>query len=217
MTTSLDPPPTAASEVALAPAATDRWVGPAAVGAAVGGLALKAFVAFRGYFLVDDFLFQGRAARLPFLTNLTQEHAGHLMPGGMLVAWISTEAAPLNHTFAVLVTLGAVAVSYAVCWRALCTLVGRRPAALGPFLVYCLTPLLLPATVWWAAALNALPLQIAAWIAVDHYVRYRRTGAARDLAVTLAAVAGGLMFFEKAVLIPLMPVSYTHLTLPTKA
>ncbi len=204
MTTSLGPPPALAATPARARTATATWVRRAAVAVALAGLALRGWVAFRGYFLVDDFIFQARAAREPFLENLVTEHAGHLMPGGMLLAWFATEAAPLNHTFVVLLTLAGQALATALCWQALTTLVGTRPAVLGPFLFYCLTPLLLPSTAWWAAALNALPLQIAGFAAVSAYVRHRRGGATRDLLLCVGATAGGLLFFEKAVLVPVV-------------
>jgi len=196
VTTSLEPPATAVRTAAEPAVAGPGWVGRAALAVAVGGLVLKGWVAFRGYFLVDDFIFQARAAREPFLSNLLTEHAGHVMPGGMLVAWLTTEAAPLNHTAVVVTILAAVATSYALCWRMLTTLVGARPAALVPFVFYCFTPLLLPATVWWAAALNALPLQMAGFAAVTAYVRLRRTGDVRQLTICLLAVATGLLFFE---------------------
>jgi len=204
VTTSLEPPATAVRTAAEPAVAGPGWVGRAALAVAIGGLVLKGWVAFRGYFLVDDFIFQARAAREPFLSNLLTEHAGHVMPGGMLVAWLTTEAAPLNHTAAVVTILAAVATSYALCWRMLTTLVGARPAALVPFVFYCFTPLLLPATVWWAAALNALPLQMAGFAAVTAYVRLRRTGDVRQLTICLLAVAAGLLFFEKAVLVPVV-------------
>jgi hypothetical protein len=185
-------------------APTSAWVARAAVVIAVAGLALRGWVVFRGYFLVDDFIFQARAAREPFLSNLVTEHAGHLMPGGMFVAWVATEAAPLNHTFVALLTVAAQAAAAAMCWRMLTTLVGSRPAVLAPFLFYCLTPLLLPSTAWWAAALNALPLQIAAFAAVTAYVRHRRTGSTREMVICIGATVGGLLFYEKAVLVPLV-------------
>ncbi len=204
MTTSVGPTPALVARPLPGRTAGATWTGRAAVAVALAGLLLKGWVTFRGYFLVDDFLFQARAAREPFLANLVTEHAGHLMPGGMLLAWVATEAAPLNHSFVVVMTLAAVAASYALCWRMLTTIFGTRPALLGPFLFYCLTPLLLPTTAWWAAALNALPLQIAAFVAVTAYVRHLRGGAVRDLVVCVAATAGGLLFFEKAVLVPLV-------------
>ena len=65
------------------------------------------------------------------------------------------------------------------------------------------TPLAVPAFAWWAAALNSLPMLAAlAWVCADAILLVR-TGNQR-YAVTGAAgrIFGGLLFFEKAAVIP---------------
>ena len=64
------------------------------------------------------------------------------------------------------------------------------------------TPLGLPAFAWWAAALNALPMIAAmAWVCADAILLVR-TGNQRYALTGIAVFFLGLLFFEKAAVIP---------------
>jgi len=70
-----------------------------------------------------------------------------------------------------------------------------------PLLVYLSSAMATPSLVWWSAALNQLPLQVSYFVAIAAWVQYLRTRRTRWLLLTLAAVAAGLFFWVKAVLI----------------
>jgi hypothetical protein len=64
------------------------------------------------------------------------------------------------------------------------------------------TPLAVPGFAWWAAALNSLPMLAAlAWVCGDA-VLLVRTGNQRYAVTGLLVYVGGLLFFEKAAVIP---------------
>lgn len=166
--------------------------------------AIRAVIAFSGGFYWDDLILIGRAGTYPALSDalLRYDHDGHLMPGAFLVAEFVTMLAPLQWWPAAATLVAAqVAASLAVL-RVLWLLTGPRRALWGPLLFYLLTPLTLPAFAWWAAGMNALPLQAAlAWVAGDA-LQYTRTGRRRHLVSALLVSTFGLFFFEKAVLVP---------------
>ena len=169
-------------------------------------LVLRAWIAAQGSFYLDDYVFIARMAhRAPQLTALLTDHAGHVMPGSFLLVWLLTELVPLHWPAAVGVDIALQLGVDIAMLRLLVELFGRRPAVLLPFAVFVTTALTLPATIWWAAAINQLPMQLAVLLACTAHVRYLRSGRVRDVAVATAAVLAGLAFSEKTVLaLPLL-------------
>ena len=88
--------------------------------------------------------------------------------------------------------------------RVLRTLFGERRVILVPLVVYLLTPLTVPGLGWWSAAMESVPLQLAIFMALNAHMWYVRTGRARHLAVAVAWVGFGLLFFEKALVLPVL-------------
>ena len=169
---------------------------------------LRAWVGYRGYFFLDDFAFTGMAADHS-LTDLhgflLHPYNSHLMPGAFVEVWVLTALWPLN--FAAVMTVGVVlqvVVAYAF-YRLLTELFGTRPAVLVPFALFLFSPITLPAFVWWAAALNQLPQQLAMITALWCQVRYLRTGRTRIGILGAVATLAGLLFSEKTLLtVPLV-------------
>ncbi len=100
--------------------------------------------------------------------------------------------------------------------RALHVILGWRPVLLLPLTFALFTPLGVPAFAWWAAALNSLPMLAAlAWVCADA-VLLVRTGNQRYAATGLLVFFGGLLFFEKAAVIPFVAFTiaalYAHVT-----
>lgn len=175
---------------------------------------IRAGVVFSGGFYWDDLILIGRAGTFPAWseTLLRYDHDGHFMPAAFLVAELVTAVGPLRWApAAVTLVAGQVVASFAVL-RVLWLLLGWRRALSAPLLFYLLTPLTLPAFAWWAAGLNALPLQAAlAWVAGDA-LQYTRTRRRRHLASALAVTALALLFFEKSVLVPFVAFATVALT-----
>jgi len=181
-----------------------NWVARTAAALIAVQLVVRAVLAFRGYFYWDDLILTGRAATQSLLSPayLFDDHDGHVMPGSFLVAGGITRLAPLNWigpaiSLVVLQLLASLALL-----RALHVILGWRPVLLLPLTFALFTPLGVPAFAWWAAALNSLPMLAAlAWVSADA-VLLVRTGNQRYAATGLLVYFGGLLFFEKAAVIP---------------
>ncbi|PAY23486.1 hypothetical protein CEY15_07845 [Dietzia natronolimnaea] len=197
------PPETDTQPTAHAPA---RGLVAACAVVVVAFTALRTWVAAAGWFYWDDLILHGKAAahRLPDPGLLFADHDGHLMPGGMALAWVAAHVAPLDFRLplvqiAVLQLLAGAALA-----RMLWVLLRGRPVLLVPLVATLAIPLGLPAATWWAAALNALPLSAAMAWAVASTIRLAETGHRRHAVGAVLATAVGLLFVEKAVLIPVV-------------
>jgi hypothetical protein len=167
-------------------------------------LAMRAVLAFGGYFYWDDLILIGKAGTHGLLSPsyLFDDHDGHLMPGAFMVGGAITRLAPLNWigpaiSLVVLQLLASLALL-----RALYVILGWRPVLLMPLTFALFTPLGVPGFAWWAAALNSLPMLAAlAWVCADAILLVR-TGNQRYAVTGVLGYWGGLLFFEKAAVIP---------------
>lgn len=179
-----------------------RFVVPAALALVVVSIAFRAWMLFPSWFLLDDFHFldTGRIAR-PTLDYLLTPYNGNLMPGGRVVAWVVARFGLVSWTAVAFSSLlFHAAAALAAVWM-LITLFGRRPMILVPLVVYLSSAMATPSLVWWSAALNQLPLQVAYLVAIAAWVRYLRGRHLGWLGLTLLAVAAGLFFWVKAILV----------------
>lgn len=193
-------------------------VSPVAVAAVVliaVQLVVRAVLAFGGFFYWDDLILVGRAGTQGLLSPsyLFDDHDGHVMPGAFLVAGVITRLAPLVWTWpAVSLVVLQVLASLALL-RALHVILGWRPVLLIPLTFALFTPLGVPGFAWWAAALNSLPMLAAlAWVCADAILLVR-TGNRRYAVTGLLVFFGGLLFFEKAAVIPFVAFTVVALLL----
>ncbi len=165
---------------------------------------IRAWLAFGGYFYWDDLILVGRAGTQPLISlgYLFDDHDGHVMPRGFLLGGVIIRAAPLVWTWpaASMVALG-LAASLALL-RALRVILGWRPVLLAPLCFALFTPMGVPGFAWWAAALNSLPMLAAMAWAVADAILLVRTGDRRYAITAMLAYLVGLLFFEKAAVIP---------------
>jgi hypothetical protein len=174
----------------------------------------RAWIALQGYFTGDDFVFTANAARVPMsLDYLLREHVGHLMPGAFALAKAFNAIGPLNYPLAVFVDLGIQATAGWWMYKLLVLLFGPRKGVIVPLAFFLFTPLTLDAFLWWAAALNHLPMQLGMVLTLYAHVRYVRERDQRWLLVALPSFLLALAFFEKAVLIPPYLLLFTYLYL----
>ncbi|WP_235632229.1 hypothetical protein [Mycolicibacterium rutilum] len=167
-------------------------------------MAVRAVLAFGGYFYWDDLILIGRAGTQSLLSPayLFDDHDGHVMPAAFLVAGGITRLAPLNWAGAAISMLVLQVLASLALLRALHVILGWRPVLLVPLTFALFTPLAVPGFAWWAAALNSLPMLAAlAWVCGDA-VLLQRTGNRRYAVTGLVVYLGGLLFFEKAAVIP---------------
>ena len=127
--------------------------------AGVSPLCWRAWTVSRWSWQDDDWLYMDGTHDLGLFAYLFQDYNGHLMPGGFLVSWVVTKVAPLEFWVPVVLVSAASGVLVLVWARTLARLVGEHAVVLAPLALLSLTPLLIRPTVWWASALQALPLQ----------------------------------------------------------
>ncbi|MGY1741071.1 MULTISPECIES: hypothetical protein [unclassified Blastococcus] len=163
---------------------------------------VRAAVVLPSYYWQDDFIHMEAAGRLGLTREfVVRDHNGHLEMGTNLVYWLLGRDAGPSFLPAALLLLAMQVVASCLLLSVLRQLFGRSPWLLVPFAGYLLTPLGLPAATWWAAGMQALPLQIAMLTAVGALVRAVRTRSWRWTAVSVAGTATGLFFWQKAVLV----------------
>jgi hypothetical protein len=195
-----------------------NWVARTAAALIVVQLVIRAALAFRGYFYWDDLILTGRAGTQGLLSPayLFDDHDGHVMPGAFLVAGGITRLAPLNWIGPAISLVVLQGLASLALLRALHVILGWRPVLLLPLTFALFTPLGVPGFAWWAAALNSLPMLAAmAWVCGDAILLVR-TGNRRYAITGLLVYFGGLLFFEKAAVIPfvafMIAALYGHVT-----
>ncbi len=167
-------------------------------------LAVRAVLAFGGYFYWDDLILIGKAGTHNLLapSYLFDDHDGHVMPGAFLLAGSIIRLAPLDWTWPAVSLLVLQLLASLALLRALHVILGWRPVLLIPLTFALFTPLAVPGFAWWAAALNSLPMLAAlAWVCADAILLVR-TGDQRYAVTGMLVYLGGLLFFEKAAVIP---------------
>jgi hypothetical protein len=167
-------------------------------------LAIRAVLAFGGYFYWDDLILIGKAGTQGLLSPsyLFDDHDGHMMPAAFLVAGAITRLAPLVWTGPAISLVVLQLLASLGLLRALYVILGWRPVLLIPLTFALFTPLGVPAFAWWAAALNSLPMLAAlTWVCADAILLVR-TGNRRYALTGVLAYFGGLLFFEKGAVIP---------------
>lgn len=167
-------------------------------------LVIRGVLAFGGYFYWDDLILVGRAGTedLFSASYLFDDHDGHVMPGAFLVAGVITRLSPLNWWWPAISLVVLQLLASLALLRTLRVILGWRPVLLLPLTFALFTPLGVPGFAWWAAALNSLPMITAlAWVCGDAILLVR-TGNRRYAASGAVVFFGGLLFFEKAAVIP---------------
>jgi hypothetical protein len=176
-------------------------------------LVIRATLAFGGYFYWDDLILVGRAGTHNLLSwaYLFDDHDGHVMPGGFLLGGLITRAAPLAWFWPALSLVLLQLLASLSLLRTLHIILGWRPVLLVPLTFALFTPLGVPGFAWWAAALNSLPMLAAlTWVCGDAILLVR-TGNKRYAGTALLVFFGGLLFFEKAAVIPFVAFAVTAL------
>jgi hypothetical protein len=165
-------------------------------------LAVRGWASQHGWFYSDDFEFLSQATgRRLDLDYLFTPHDLHLMPGGVLLAWLVAHAGPFNWALASAMLVVLQAVASGACLAMLLRTFGRRWACLALLSFYLFSTLTLTGFMWWSSAVNQLPAQAAFFGAVSCHIAHLRSGRFWPALQAALLVVAGLLFFEKAVLI----------------
>lgn len=189
------------------------WV-VAAAGLILAQLGIRAAALSGAFFWHDDYVYLSNAAAGLSADYLFQSYGGHLMPGQFLLVWVLQQIAPMQWWLAGGLVIVLQLIASLLVLRLVRDMVGDGPMGFVLFAVYALSPLVFAASVWWASALQALPLQICLAWALLAQLRYLRTGSRYYLVSALAALLVGLFFWQKAMLIVAVLVGFTLLVAP---
>lgn len=178
-------------------------VGRVAVALIVLQTLVRGWSCLRGFFYLDDIAFIGRSMDFPVWspTYLGLPYNNHVMPGGYVWAWLTTHLFPLDFWPVAVVMIALQLALSVLTYRLLVELFGRHPGILAPLVVALFSPVNLPAFLWWAAAVNQLPQQLAMVGALLMLVRYFRTKRARYGVLGPLILVAGLLFSEKSMLL----------------
>ena len=179
---------------------TDRVL-QGAVGLVVAQLAFRAWMTFSSWFTVDDFSFMIRLSDGSRLDQAMEPYAGHVMPAGMYLSWLADQLAPLDYRPIAVLLLALQLLADVGLVRLLLKLFGARWGILPPLCVYLFCSIGTPVAIWWAAGINALPMQVALFWGLAAHVDHLRGRQPRHLVMAIAWVVFGLLFFEKTILV----------------
>jgi hypothetical protein len=150
------------------------------------------------WFFYDDLYFVQRALEESLSWSyLVKPYNGHLMPAGALLTWVNAQIDPMSYGWPAAEIVFFFAVAGIGMLRLLLRLFGARWAVLVPLTAFLFSPILIPATIWWAAAVNQGPMLIAIIFALTSFVAYLRAPRWPALTATFAWMAVGLLFVER--------------------
>jgi hypothetical protein len=172
-----------------------------------GGLVVLAATGFRvwglhgAWFFFDDFYFMQLALSHDLTPSyLFEPYNGHLMPASTLLCWINARLDPLNFALPATEMVVLFAGVGLGTLRLLVRLFGPRRAILVPLVTFLFSPALLPASTWWAAGVNQLPMLLATVMGLDAFVEHLQGRSRGSLVRSLLWVALGLAFVERSAL-----------------
>jgi hypothetical protein len=172
------------------------------VGLVILQLAFRAWALAGSWFYFDDIAFMSRAMNQPLdASYLLESYGGHLMPAGFLVIYGLTDVAAYSWLPWAAVLLALQAMAGLGMLRLLVSLFGRRAFVLALLAGYLALVFTLSAGIWFAAGINQLPMQVALVFGLHAHVEYLRHRRLRSLAAAVAWTLGGLVFYEKTLLL----------------
>lgn len=178
-------------------------------------LVLKAWAVLPAWFYSDDFIFLDDAlTNRPTPDFLLTPHDSQLMPIGVAISWVVAHAGAYNWLLAACITLVLQTGAAVACFAMLRTLFSDRWGILAPLTFFLFAPMGIEALLWWAAALNALPIQIAFLLLTTYVVRWTRERRLRWALLSGAALTLAVLSGPRG-LVSVVPVGLLVLTLLT--
>lgn len=180
----------------------------------VAQLAFRTWAAWSSWYFLDDLIILRQLAEGDEWDYILEPVNGHFAPVAKLVYWGIGSIDPLAWWPAAVVLVVGQALASAACLWMLVSLFGARRGILPPFALYLFLSLSIPSYMWFGAALQQLPLQVALCVAVGAWVRHARGDGLRWLGLCLTSLVVGLLFWEKTlVVLPLLLyLSYAYFT-----
>lgn len=182
----------------------------------LSGLSLVLFT--RGsYFFADDWLNFGLAQeRRMGKSLLTESYFGHFAPGHRVGDWLLTWKFPASWTAAIVMGMACWAVTVGGTWWLLRELRTSPALAVVLTLLVASSPVWVRLLQWWASIAHVGPGMAASVIAAAAAIRWYASRDRWALALSVLAVAAGLLFYEKPVLVVGYVLLLRYLVLPQR-
>ncbi|QIG42645.1 hypothetical protein G5V58_07515 [Nocardioides anomalus] len=158
------------------------------------------------WFFYDDLYFIQQARREGLTwAYLVQPYNGHLMPASWLLTWVNARAGAFDFRFPAVELVALAGLFGLGTLRLHLRLFGQRWAVVVLVALTLFSPILLPATTWWAAGVNQLPMLVALTFGLTDFVAHLQERRTRHLVASLLWVLVGLAFVERTlVVVPVM-------------
>lgn len=180
----------------------ERWVLVAALALIALHLAYRAWATYGGWLHIDDFNFISRMFHEGLSPAVAaRSYYGHVMPAAMYLSWANQAIAPWNFVLPATEMVAMQLLSSLGLLYLLRTLFGMRPGILPPLALFLASVISLEGSIWWAAAINLLPLQISLFFGLAAHVVYLRTGQWRHALAANLWIVAGIAFNEKTALV----------------
>jgi hypothetical protein len=159
--------------------------------------------ASRSFFVADDFVYFEDAMSGRYTPDfLFAIHGGHLSPGSRALALFLQYHATLDWDFTLGLFLAAHSISVVLVQRILRLVFGARWWTLAAAFAYGVSIVVQPSLQWFSAGVLILPSTTFGLAAIHAYLCWWRTGRRAWLVWSAVAVTGGLLFYIKALLVP---------------
>ncbi|MGB2737304.1 MAG: hypothetical protein WBB44_09005 [Candidatus Nanopelagicales bacterium] len=170
----------------------------------VAAVVVSIYVGVRGYFWSDDWVMLSRIANEGVNpARMFEAYGGHLQPATLLLFGFGV-AIGGGTPWLPMVVLASLLLAGAgvTTWLAVRSLVGPRPLAVVALLVPMLSALSYPSSTWIVVAVTVIPVWLFGGLAIFFQVKLLRTNSNTAWLGAFLSVVAGLLFLEKAVLIP---------------
>ncbi len=162
----------------------------------------RAWAIFGGWFHIDDFNFISITTNNPSLSRAVMtNYWGHRMPGAFFMSWVNDHLARWQWWLPASELL----ILQLVASVGLLALLGRhmglRRAILIPLALYLFTASTVPSSIWWASAINLLPLSVGLVWALYFHLNYLRSRRLAEILWANLCLIFGLAFSEKTVVV----------------
>jgi hypothetical protein len=156
-----------------------------------------------GFFFSDDLAIRGQGARYDWfdIDFLMQPWGGHLMPAAFAVMQPFAKLGGFAYGPIALSLAAGQSLVAVLLYRTLVRHFGLRWRILPPLFLYLVSLPVLQVSVWWASAVNALPLMACTVLAADRAMRWASDRRTTHLAFILGLQVAALAFFEKSALL----------------
>lgn len=164
--------------------------------------AFRFWASSRSWFMWDDYIFIADVTRGDTSFGwLFHSHFSLVQPIGFAMVWLVGQAGFTWWVYALHIVVLQLLASVA-CWVMLRVVFGNHRLILLPLLLYLLSPLTMPGSVWWSVAIYQYPFHVAIFGAITCHVVWLRSRSPWALGGAFAFLALGLGSYLKAPLIP---------------